>query len=277
MKRSFVPDVYRQRKRFCVGVATNSATSSKQTTSDKDDVSDDAREDVPISALPSDTKACLLYFRSQFSYEKFNHRLPPIFLKHQIYSIIRNRTIADRQVNDMRDSGEIRVFQIGANVTDLSIIFTEDFKSHVERTTLHECTNKQFRYTINKFFDSIMKDFHDVSISKENLVDQFGFKDPEITNLVKASLLTVRDVGTWWLSFPNAGMFVKSFVGGRKYILGMIRKTKHKEILQKHLEKKNWPVTARLGMPYHIHDVIGADLVKCIPTSSGVLLRYMES
>ena len=50
--------------------------------------------------------------------------------------------------------------------------------------------------------------------------------------LVKASVLTVRDVGSWWLSIPNAGIFMKSFSRGRKAVITMIRKSKYKEILK---------------------------------------------
>ena len=53
------------------------------------------------------------------------------------------------------------------------------------------------------------------------------------SQLVKASVLTVRDVGSWWLAIPCAGIYMKSFIRGRKAMLTMIRKCKYKEILQK--------------------------------------------
>ena len=45
-------------------------------------------------------------------------------------------------------------------------------------------------------------------------------------------MLTVRDVGSWWLAIPSAGLYMKSFIRGRKAVLTMIRKSKYKEILQ---------------------------------------------
>ena len=53
------------------------------------------------------------------------------------------------------------------------------------------------------------------------------------SQLVKASVLTVRDVGSWWIAIPCAGIYMKSFIRGRKAMLTMIRKCKYKEILQK--------------------------------------------
>ena len=66
------------------------------------------------------------------------------------------------------------------------------------------------------------------------------------SQLVKASVLTVRDVGSWWIAIPCAGIYMKSFIRGRKAMLTMIRKCKYKEILQKVIIK---------------HDIINIDLV----------------
>jgi hypothetical protein len=57
----------------------------------------------------------------------------------------------------------------------------------------------------------------------------FGFSPRQ---LVKAGVLTVRDVGSWWLAIPSAGLYMKSFNRGRKAVLTMIRKSKYKEILR---------------------------------------------
>ena len=46
-------------------------------------------------------------------------------------------------------------------------------------------------------------------------------------------MLTVRDVGSWWLAIPNAGIFIKNFVRGRKATLMMIKKSKYREVLQR--------------------------------------------
>ena len=52
-------------------------------------------------------------------------------------------------------------------------------------------------------------------------------------HLVKAGVLNVRDVGSWWIAIPGAGLFMKSFIRGRKASLTMIRKCKYKEILKR--------------------------------------------
>jgi len=51
-----------------------------------------------LSNTPSDIEAALLYLKSKFPTEKFEGRLPPVLLVHQIYSIIRCKTSVDREI-----------------------------------------------------------------------------------------------------------------------------------------------------------------------------------
>ena len=50
---------------------------------------------------------------------------------------------------------------------------------------------------------------------------------------MRNGLLQCRDVGSWWLGIPGAGVFMRHFTKGRQKILRMIRKRKFKEILQR--------------------------------------------
>ena len=48
--------------------------------------------------VPKDTKAAFLYLRELFPCDKFEFRIPPIILKHQLYSIVKNRTQVDKEL-----------------------------------------------------------------------------------------------------------------------------------------------------------------------------------
>ncbi|XP_031518594.1 serine/threonine-protein kinase 19 isoform X2 [Papio anubis] len=96
-------------------------------------------------------------------------------------------------------------------------------------------------------------------------------------HLVNAGVLTVRDAGSWWLAVPGAGRFIKYFVKGRQAVLGMVRKSKYRELLLSELLGRRAPAVVRLGLTYHVHDLIGAQLVDCISTTSGTLLRLPET
>lgn len=94
---------------------------------------------------------------------------------------------------------------------------------------------------------------------------------------MNAGVLTVRDAGSWWLAVPGAGRFIKCFVKGRQAVLGMVRKAKYRELLLSELLGRRAPATVRLGLAYHVHDLIGAQLVDCVSTTSGTLLRLPET
>jgi serine/threonine-protein kinase 19 len=59
-------------------------------------------EDGDSSSLVSETEDSLLYLRSLFPVGAFDtsphHRLPPIVLKHQLYALLTDRTLVDRQL-----------------------------------------------------------------------------------------------------------------------------------------------------------------------------------
>lgn len=60
---------------------------------------------------------------------------------------------------------------------------------------------------------------------------------------------------------PGAGRFIKYFVKGRQAVLGMVRKAKYRELLLSELLGRRTPAAVRLGLAYHVHDLIGAQLV----------------
>ncbi|XP_064600339.1 inactive serine/threonine-protein kinase 19-like [Liolophura sinensis] len=267
-KRSHIPEIYKQRKRIFLGPAKVDSGATNGFPKDEKDVESDE--------ILSDTKATLFFLRGLFPVEKFHHTLPAMILKHQVYSIVKNRTVADKQLNDLRTAGEIKLFKLpmGTGEEEYCVLFTEDYKSHILRTSRSMAVSKT---VIDKFIKKVVSQHSDVSISKETLLDEFRFKDEEITQMVKANLLTFREVGSWWLSIPNTGVFMKSFIRGRKSVLTMIRKSKYRAILKQELEQRKWPKLAKLGLMFHIHDIIGSELVECVQTTSGELLRLKDN
>ncbi|XP_006820313.1 winged helix repair factor 1-like [Saccoglossus kowalevskii] len=259
MKRSkrIVPDVFKKKRKVVVSAGLQSDWGC-----DQDSI-------LSNLALPNDTKVALDYVKSLLHVEVFEFRIPTIIFKHQIYSIVHNKTTVDRQLEELKEKKVIKMFKLGIAVDEFCIVFTDDYKQHVKR---QEPDNK----TIDKFLDTVVDRCPDVSLTKSTMINEFCFTDEEITHLVSAGLLTVRDVGSWWLAIPGAGIFMKTFVKGRQSLLRTIRKCKYQEILQKNLEEKKLAAVKKLGMNFHILDIIGAELVKKIQTTSGCLLRLNE-
>lgn len=48
--------------------------------------------------IPSDTKVSLLHLKELFPLERFEGRLPVVIVKHQLYSLINDRTAVDKEL-----------------------------------------------------------------------------------------------------------------------------------------------------------------------------------
>lgn len=225
-----------------------------------------------VTGESQDIRSSLQYLVTLFSRKLFNDSLPPVVLKHQLYSLHNDKTSVDKQVNELRETGELLMFQLGFDSEAFALVFAEDYRAKV----LQGEAGRGTLGTVEKFLAKLIPSCSDLSFNKEKMLKEFLFTDSEITQLVKSGVLTVRDAGSWWLSIPNSGKFIKYFIKGRKAVLGMVKKSKYGEILQTELEGRRTTSQVKFQMKYHIHDIIGAELVECIQTTSGTLLRYVD-
>ncbi|XP_036269949.1 serine/threonine-protein kinase 19 isoform X3 [Pipistrellus kuhlii] len=222
---------------------------------------------------PGAARAAVAELGRLFPRGLFEDALPPIALRSQVYSLVPDRTAADRQLKELQEQGEIRVIQLGFDLDAHGIVLTEDYRTRV----LRACDGRAYAGAVQKFLALVLPACGDLSFQQDQMTQTFGFRDTEITQLVNAGVLTVRDAGSWWLAVPGAGRFVKCFVKGRQAVLGMVRKAKYRELLLSELLGRRAPASVRLGLAYHVHDLIGAQLVDCVPTTSGTLLRLPET
>lgn len=68
-------------------------------------------------------------------------------------------------------------------------------------------------------------------------------------------------------TFDNAlligtNCFHPLFLSGRKAVLGMVKKSKYSEVLKAELEERRTTSHVKFHMKYHIHDIVGAELVE---------------
>lgn len=222
---------------------------------------------------PTDIKSTLEYLMTLFPRKLFNDTLPQIVLKHQLYSLHSDKTLVDKELNKLREQGELLMFQLGFDAEAFGLIFASDYKAKV----LAGEEGRETRATVEKFLEKVVSSCTDLSFSKDRMLREFLFTDSEITQLVKSGVLTVRDAGSWWLSIPNSGKFTKYFIQGRKAVLNIVKKSKYGEVLKAELEERRTSSNIKFHMKYHIHDIVGAELVESISTTSGKLLRFVDS
>jgi len=222
-----------------------------------------------------DTKAALNYLLSIFPREVFVNKLPAIALKHQIYSIITDRTRVDRELNLLRDAGEIRFFKLDSGTDEFAVINSKDYTEVISMNLeTHGLKDDQ---GIKEFLVKALPAIKDVSVEKSRIIRDFGLSDHVITSLMNLGIVNLRDEKSLWISIPFSAMFMKSLIAGRKAVLSMINKMKYKEILKSELERRDIKLHSKLGIAFHIHDIIGGDMVIQVSTTNGTLLRSVQS
>ncbi|KAG8448616.1 hypothetical protein GDO86_015632 [Hymenochirus boettgeri] len=221
----------------------------------------------PFPDFTEDPHGAISYLCALFPRKLFNDSLPPLFLRHQLYSLIHDRTAVDRLLSSLQQKGELCLIQTGFALDTFIVVKTEDF----HRCTLLSSEGSTRAPVVRKILDSDLFLSPNISYDREEIMGKHRFSDREITQLVRAGLLTVRDAGSWWLSIPGAGRFITHFIKGRKALLSQIRKSRYREVLLTDLSTRKAPPNVRLGMEYHIHDIIGAGLVECFWDSSSYI------
>ena len=201
-----------------------------------------------------------------------------IVLKHQLYSLMDDRTIVDRGINDMLQKGEIKVFKTSLGNEQPCIMLTSDYVDHV-RSTYDKISDKSATVdsVVNKFLDIVVPTLKDISINEDVLIAHHGFKDKDVTELIKAGILTVKNAGSWWLAVPNVGTFLKTLRKGRQIILQTLKRAKYKEMNKDTLTSKKTLPSLKFNIEYQLHDLIGADLVNSIQSTTGTILRLADS
>ncbi|XP_057367027.1 serine/threonine-protein kinase 19-like [Daphnia carinata] len=201
-----------------------------------------------------------------FPEEKFLGRVPRVVMKHMIYSRIPNRTLVDKEIDELNQTGVIRLFKLGSEEESLAVLFMEQYEELIER----KCTDLALA---KKFIIKILKQIKEISVEKAVLISA-GFTETDIKTIINNCLLTVRTSTTYWFAFPGAGEFMKVYAKGRQNVIRLVKKSKYQQILQNELGQRDMRKTVQLGVQYHIHDIIGADLVICVNTTSGNMLRF---
>lgn len=159
--------------------------------------------DLPFFHLKgtSDIKSTLEDLMTLFPRKLFNDALPPIVLKHQLYSIHSDKTQVDKELvwlfspsvvfdmkeqvathssglqNKLREGGEVLMFQLGFDADAFGLVFASDYKSKV----LAGEEGRETRAAVEKFLEKVLSSCTDLSFSKDKMLKEFLFIDAEIT------------------------------------------------------------------------------------------------
>ena len=213
-----------------------------------------------------DTLSALDYLLDQFPSDMFAD-LPRQAFVHQIYSLIKNKTQVDREIESLRKENKIVMFKCDSKTydeNDVVVCYYADFKHYVDKLANSAGTSPSLvqKPLLSLFTDKILVEQNCLSIQKATLSDRYKLNDRDFTYLIQFGLFNIKDASNFWFAVPNFGRFRRVFVETRKLILDCIRKKKYKEIEFEELDKRNSKgKVSRFGLVYALHDLIGNDLV----------------
>ncbi|XP_025410068.1 serine/threonine-protein kinase 19-like isoform X2 [Sipha flava] len=224
---------------------------------------------IVATDLPNDTEAAIKYIKSLLPVNvKDTLKYPPIVFINQIYDIIHNKTLINRELEILQKQCKIQKLTIGTCDFSSAFILYEDYVKYI----LNVYPDKP---CITKFLNSILPSIKSFGVEKCVLKQKFKLQQYELTELINCGLLLIRNQESYWISFPSSGNFIKRYIEGRKYIIQIIKRRKFQEILESDLEARCAKVSKinELGFKYFLHDIKGSNDIVIINTTSGCLLR----
>ena len=243
---------------------------------------------VPAHIKVADILTIFHHLSGHYELYRKAEKFPKIVMKHQFYSVVENRTNVDQTIHSLQATGKLRVFKTSLGTDQFCTMLTPDYIDYVQTVSKLTTDDQQDsksenpspmeckrRKVLTKFLEELVPCHTDVDINIKTLTTTYKFTDSQITLLIKDGVLTSKDAGCWWLAIPNVGKFLKTLRKGRSYMLQTIRRAKYKELSVKNILARKPPNSVRLGWHFHVHDLVGADLVTVIKSTTSTLLRVV--
>jgi serine/threonine-protein kinase 19 len=217
----------------------------------------------------------------------------PLVVTHLIYGVVKNRTVVDREIDQLVHDGTLRRVYLCSRNEDAALVLSSDYAAEISR--LSTSADGDGRRSACVGLLPVISRMRGASIPEAALVELLSTPGSSaahqqaqkaVTHLVACGLLTPKrsqaDVNqaysqaAYWFSIPQMGIFIKSVVNGRKELVNFIKRSKYKEILQSKLEQKKLR-SSKLGMNFHIRDIVAIGAVNAQQTTTDVLLRLAKS
>ncbi|KAG0472899.1 hypothetical protein HPP92_014756 [Vanilla planifolia] len=208
--------------------------------------------------------------------------LQPFILQSQLYSSVKDRTQVDRDLESLKKEKILCLFKLNTGQDDHAIMFFKDYVTQMEIAVKNLVDRNQHEIEVFEWFKiHVLRSKLDLSISHQELCTLLSaggeIKDEDVTLLINAGLLTRQmiDPNMYWFAIPNIGSVLKGLSQGRKELLSLLNRRKHKEMLLAHLEKKRLRLSP-LDTRFHVRDLIGSGYLKVLQTPSGMLVRVSK-
>lgn len=238
-------------------------------------------DDLGEESLPPDTLVAIRLMRAEFpKAEAVATR--PFALRSQLYSSIPDRTLVDRQLEELKARNAVRLFKLATTKDDYAVMLVEDYAAQIEverRRMEGGPVAPHVAAALAAFVDYVLPGTSAAGVSQAELVRLLSCKglkvrDHHVSALIHAGFLVrqLADQTAYWFSIPNVGRIVKAIVQGRKELMRLVSRQKFGEMLRSQLAAKRLRFSP-LGMKFHLRDLLGSGHLVEVPTTAGPLIR----
>ncbi|KAI8880074.1 hypothetical protein K501DRAFT_255623 [Backusella circina FSU 941] len=229
---------------------------------------------------------------AKFLIQNLPSTMPPVCLLHQIYNILPNNTIVDKEIQNAVKEGTWRkIHVIGQLEDEILLIQNTDYCKMIHEAMANGDENSKqvlgvFVYIVKKYktminnnsniidiFEAIIIDpqYNQTAIKKDVLI-KANISEKQITYLISQGfLLPHTQLNTYWFSIRKQGQFMSNIITGRNEIIRILKKRSTKDILLNLLKCKKLHKTA-FNHEFLLHDLIGSGRVEKF-SSLGDLIR----
>lgn len=209
-----------------------------------------ARE--PEDELPSETSLCI-----DLCLGLLKGGVLRVVWLHQLYALIPNRTLVDREVEELRRAMGVRLLNtpLGQAIMRADA-YIEDLVENKEE----EAVARFEKWLMTADNISLSLAGSSLSSSDVDVLLQLGW-------LASRRDVNVQDV--YWVSHPGMSKVVTSLLAVRRKVVGMIARTRYKEMAQKDLKGKILGQHLHAETSYYHYDLIGSGCVDVVKTASG--------
>ncbi|TPX48081.1 hypothetical protein SeLEV6574_g02253 [Synchytrium endobioticum] len=223
---------------------------------------------LPLGDTPNDTIAAIAYLRNLIPFS-----VTPLVLISQVYSIISNNTVVDRDIDAMCKAGVLRRFRIGSS--RLAVMLMTDYLHQIEDAkrevdALAEGSEKLMSL-YDRYHAFIASGHHDaVDITKQMLFDTMKATDNDISLLLKSDFLTHKSLSEYTISPRSAGLYWGSYQRARTKFISWIKRKQFKQVPESQLEVKKFGAGKKvLDTRLILADLSGSGYIEAEKTPMG--------
>ena len=197
--------------------------------------------------------------------------LPKLVFQHQLYTQLQNPTAVKREVEELRENGQLFVFDL----TPAGFATTQGFGNHQESALMEEAEYfKWFERVSERWqrangdkkgpfppFKKLLKEerrFGPV-FSHDELIEYFG-EEEMITILFKNSILISHGLHSYAMSIPGLGGWASQLFAGRKELARSLKRKRNHETHVHLLEQKGL-LQSCFSVKFHLTDLEGLEWV----------------